>query len=33
MTEASSEGKKVRVTERKFRGVTLPTAGHKVSEE
>jgi predicted nicotinamide N-methyase len=30
MTEASSEGKKVRVTERKFRGVTLPTAGHKV---
>ncbi len=30
MTEALSEGKKVRVTERKFRGVTLPTAGHKV---
>ena len=30
MTEALSAGQKVRVTERKFRGVTLPTAGHKV---
>ena len=30
MTEALIEGKKVRLTERKFRGVTLPTAGHKV---
>ncbi|WP_435210794.1 class I SAM-dependent methyltransferase [Luminiphilus sp. nBUS_16] len=30
MTEALSAGQKIRVTERKFRGVTLPTAGHKV---
>lgn len=30
MSPGASPGKKPRVTERKFRGVTLPTAGHKV---
>ena len=30
MTIATIQAKKPRVTERKFRGVTMPTAGHKV---